>query len=850
MQCRIRALVAFTGMIVAMSFSSAVMVRAQAPAGPNRPAQVPEEYIVTPFGYFHPSCVVHLAKGEEVLEGGKVQKADGTIYTVPVCQYPHYTARGEMFAASKVKPPTISHSWIISQSTSTTSYGEIVSDWNVPSAPQSYDGQTIYFFPGLEEIVNDVTILQPVLGWNADFRQAWGIASWNCCPVGTADESSPVRVNTGDLIAGTVKSTCGSGTYSCPTWNITTQDQSTGGSTTLRNTPSEGQTFTWAFAGVLEAYSLVRCSDYPPNNYLAFSPTLYDYNFNVIEDPTWGLDDWAHDLTPQCDYGAGGEFWSNQVILAFGSFTLAVSTSGNGVVISNDDYINCPGRCTKAYEATTQTWLNAYPAQGWGFAGWGGTCTGQGMGACSVTMTQDQSATATFAPIYTLTVSPPGHGTVTSTDGNINCPGRCSYSYLSNTPVTLNASPAPGWSFSGWTGACNGIGSCNVNMPQNLAVSAIFVQPGNSLQFTPVAPCRLLDTRPQYGGSGPIQGGTSTNLVISQLGGCNIPTTAAAYSLNVTVVPQGMLGYLTLWPTGESRTISSTLNSDGRVKADAAIVIAGSQGAVSVYVTNTTNLVLDINGYFEPANGSTLAYYPLKPCRVADTRNANGPLGGPHLTAGQERDFPILDASACDIPSSAQAYSLNFTVVPRSDPVETFTAWRYGQPKPVSSTLNAPTGTVVANAGIVSAGTGGEIATWATNDTDLVIDIDGYFAPAGAGGLSLYAVAPCRVIDTRKGNGAFSGVLSPPVNVADSVCAPSSTAQAYVLNATVVPTGSLAHLDLWPDGEDRPGTSTLNDVDGAITSNMAIVPNIDGKTDAYALGTTQLILDISAYFAP
>jgi YVTN family beta-propeller protein len=371
-----------------------------------------------------------------------------------------------------------------------------------------------------------------------------------------------------------------------------------------------------------------------------------------------------------------------------------------------------------------------------------------------------------------------------------------------------------------------------------------------ALQFVPVAPCRLLDTRPQYGGSGPLQGGTSRDLVISQLGGCHIPTTAAAYSLNVTVVPQGLLGYLTIWPTGESRPISSTLNSDGRVKADAAIVIAGSQGAVSVYVTNTTNLVLDINGYFEPADGSTLAYYPLKPCRVADTRNANGPLGGPHLMAGQERDFPILDASACDIPSSAQAYSLNFTVVPRSGPVETFTAWRYGQPRPVSSTLNAPTGTVVANAAIVSAGTGGEIATWATNDTDLVIDIDGYFAPAGAGGLSLYAVAPCRVIDTRKGNGAFNGVLSPPVDVADSVCAPPSTAQAYVLNATVVPTGSLAHLDLWPDGEDRPGTSTLNDVDGAITSNMAVVPNINGKTDAYALGLTQLILDISAYFAP
>ena len=85
MRSRIRALVAFTGMIVSMSLSAAVMARAQAPAGPNRPAQVPEEYIVTPFGYFHPSCVVHLAKGEELLEGGQViQKADGTIYPVPV----------------------------------------------------------------------------------------------------------------------------------------------------------------------------------------------------------------------------------------------------------------------------------------------------------------------------------------------------------------------------------------------------------------------------------------------------------------------------------------------------------------------------------------------------------------------------------------------------------------------------------------------------------------------------------------------------------------------------------------------------------------------------------------------
>ena len=90
----------------------------------------------------------------------------------------------------------------------------------------------------------------------------------------------------------------------------------------------------------------------------------------------------------------------------------------------------------------------------------------------------------------------------------------------------------------------------------------------------------------------------------------------------------------------------ATLNSlDGRIKANAAIVPAGDQGAISIYVTNTTDVILDINGYFAPASGSTLAFYPLTPCRVADTRHPNGGLGSPFLTGGQERVFPVLDAA-------------------------------------------------------------------------------------------------------------------------------------------------------------------------------------------------------------
>ncbi len=69
-----------------------------------------------------------------------------------------------------------------------------------------------------------------------------------------------------------------------------------------------------------------------------------------------------------------------------------------------------------------------------------------------------------------------------------------------------------------------------------------------------------------------------------------------------------------------------------------------------------------------------------------------------------------------------------------------------------------------------------------------------------------------------------------------------------MFNATVYPRGLLGYLTLWPDGEPQPVVANL--VDGTITSNMAIIPNLDGYTDAYASNTTQLALDIMTYFAP
>jgi hypothetical protein len=71
--------------------------------------------------------------------------------------------------------------------------------------------------------------------------------------------------------------------------------------------------------------------------------------------------------------------------------------------------------------------------------------------------------------------------------------------------------------------------------------------------------------------------------------------------MNATVVPPGSLGYLTVWPTGLPQPFVSTLNSlDGQITANALIVPSGTGGAIDAFVTDSSDIIVDINGYFAP----------------------------------------------------------------------------------------------------------------------------------------------------------------------------------------------------------------------------------------------------------
>jgi hypothetical protein len=193
------------------------------------------------------------------------------------------------------------------------------------------------------------------------------------------------------------------------------------------------------------------------------------------------------------------------------------------------------------------------------------------------------------------------------------------------------------------------------------------------------------------------------------------------------------------------------------------------------------------------AFADALQLVPVTPCRVLDTRNADGPLGGPYVAGGTTRAIPV-PSSSCGIPSNAAAYSLNVTVVPRTGVLDYLTVWPTGQSQPGVSTLNSYEGAVLANAAIVPAGTGGSIEAYATNDTDLLIDINGYFVPPTSGSLQFYPLTPCRILDTRNATGTFGGPslvawIARSFPIPSSGCDVPSGAGAYAFNVTVVPPG-------------------------------------------------------------
>ena len=241
--------------------------------------------------------------------------------------------------------------------------------------------------------------------------------------------------------------------------------------------------------------------------------------------------------------------------------------------------------------------------------------------------------------------------------------------------------------------------------------------------FVGLTPKRLLDTRES--GQGPCVTDTR-NLTVTG-GSTTVPDTAAAVSLNVTVVSPLTPGYVTVYPNGDSRPTASNLNyTTGQIVPNNVTVKVGTAGQVAIYAFGgCPDVVVDVVGYYE--GGTPVlegGFVGLTPKRLIDTRESGQ---GPCVDG--TRDLNVT-GGLTTVPDGANAVALNITVVSPSAPGY-LTAFPAGTLRPTASTLNYVAGQVVPNGTVVKVGTNGAISLFASSGCpQVIVDVVGYYQGA------------------------------------------------------------------------------------------------------------------------
>jgi hypothetical protein len=350
-------------------------------------------------------------------------------------------------------------------------------------------------------------------------------------------------------------------------------------------------------------------------------------------------------------------------------------------------------------------------------------------------------------------------------------------------------------------------------------------------QYHSLNPSRLMDTR---NGGQPLQPG---NPVVLQVTGGQVPNTATAAVLNVTVTNTVGPGFLTVWPTGSPQPTASNLNWVAReTRPNLVTVPIGVSGLVSFVTSSRTDVVADLEGYFLPPSGSAGGYVPVAPSRLLDTRT------GMPLVGGSAVDVPVSGAGG--VPTSGvSGVVLNVTVT-NTSAAGFLTVYPTGAARPTASNLNWVAGWTVPNRVFVPLGTAGKVTFFNfAGVTDLVVDVNGYFTDATATGNLFTPASPVRVLDTRisaqtLGQGS---TLVVPV-------APSS-ATAAILNVTTTNATAPSFLTVYPGGT-RPTASDLNFVAGQTIPNLALATlSASGTVTIYNnTGATDVVVDLVGWF--
>ena len=247
-------------------------------------------------------------------------------------------------------------------------------------------------------------------------------------------------------------------------------------------------------------------------------------------------------------------------------------------------------------------------------------------------------------------------------------------------------------------------------------------------RFVPLPPQRLIDTREPVALSNFFgeRDGSPTSVVTAPVRGrVGVPSAGvSAVVLTVTAVAGTISGggYVTVAPGGTAPPPTSNLNTNdaGDIRPNLVVVPLGADGSIDLHLFRTTDVVVDVTGYFTDATAaasSTGRFRSLMPYREVDTRT---PFGFERFVAPSTR---LLDPVS--VPAGAIAVAHNMTLVNNSAAL--FLTAFPNEPRPFISSANASGPNQLRATSAFTPLGSGQLRYYSMAATDLVVDVTGYF---------------------------------------------------------------------------------------------------------------------------
>ena len=260
------------------------------------------------------------------------------------------------------------------------------------------------------------------------------------------------------------------------------------------------------------------------------------------------------------------------------------------------------------------------------------------------------------------------------------------------------------------------------------------------------------------------------------------------------------------------------------------------------------------------ANG--LQFYPLAvPVRLLDTRSGQIACTAPGAPITGDTSLTQIAGGSCGIPVSAKAVTGNVTVV--QPPGSGFlTLYPGNATRPLVANTNYILTDILNNVFTVGLDpVNGTFKVYTSQTAEVVIDITGYYAPPGPGGLYFHPLPhPARLLETRIGQpgctnpgaplGALSTTTQQGTTTCDGVTIPAA-AKALVGNATTVNPQANGFLTLYPaDAASAPLAASGNYKLGqTLNSPFTVGLSPTGQFKIYTVAQTDLVVDVLGYFS-